>query len=174
MTESDSDQTGTGWLRRTSKALTNLSPLRPLRGAILVVKVVVEIVDVPGNAVRAPRVTRFATSSGMGSVTKGRDCPFKHVKEPKPRSGTPKNKKGRGKKGRSPSENRKSKEEMAQIPCTYFQQGNCRRGDKCLYKHEKVAAPTKEPKRPNSPAPKKKASAKAAPCITQRYACIAK
>ena len=29
-------------------------------------------------------------------------------------------------------------------------------------------------KEPNSPAPKKKASAKAAPCITQRYACIAK
>ena len=72
MTESDSDQTGTGWLRRTSKALTNLSPLRPLRGAILVVKVVVEIVDVPGNAVRAPRVTRYATSSGMGSVTRKR------------------------------------------------------------------------------------------------------
>ena len=29
-------------------------------------------------------------------------------------------------------------------------------------------------KRTNSPAPKKKASAKAAPCIAQRYACIAK
>ena len=40
LTESDSDQTETGWLRRTSKALTNLSPLRPLRGAILVAKVV--------------------------------------------------------------------------------------------------------------------------------------
>ena len=63
---------------------------------------------------------------------------------------------------------------MAKIPCTYFQQGNCRRGDKCFYKIEKVAAPTKEPKRTNGPAPKKKASAKAAPCITQRYARIAK
>ena len=63
---------------------------------------------------------------------------------------------------------------MAKIPCTYFQQGKCRRGDKCFYKHEVAAAPTKDPKRTNSPAPKKKASAKAAPCITQRHACIAK
>ena len=109
-----------------------------------------------------------------GKCDKGKDCPFKHVKDSKPRSTTPKNKKGRVKKGRSRSENRKSKEEMAKIPCTYFQQGNCRRGDKCFYKSEKVAAPTKEPKRTNSPAPEKKASAKAAPGITQRYACIAK
>ena len=74
LTESDSDQTGPGWLRRTSKALTNLSPLRPLRGAILVAKVVVVILDedVPGSALRAPRVTRYATSSGMGSVTRKR------------------------------------------------------------------------------------------------------
>ena len=63
---------------------------------------------------------------------------------------------------------------MAKIPCTYFQQGKCRRGDKCFYKHENAAAPAKDPKRTNSPAPKKKASAKAAPCIAQRYACIAK
>ena len=49
LTESDSDQTETGWLRRTSKALTNLSPLRPLRGAILVAEVVVEIEDEPGT-----------------------------------------------------------------------------------------------------------------------------
>ena len=63
---------------------------------------------------------------------------------------------------------------MAKIPCTYFQQGKCRRGDMFFYKHENAAAPTKDHKRTNSPAPKKKASAKAAPCITQRYACIAK
>ena len=63
---------------------------------------------------------------------------------------------------------------MAKIPCAYFQQGKCPRGDKCFYKRENAAAPTKDPKRTNSPAPKKKASAKAAPCITQRYACIAK
>ena len=106
-----------------------------------------------------------------GKCEKGKDCPYKHVKDSS-RSGTPK-KKGKG-GGRSVSPNRKSKEEMAKIPCTYFQQGKCRRGDKCFYKHEIAAAPTKDPKRTNSPAPKKKASAKAAPCITQRYACIAK
>ena len=108
-----------------------------------------------------------------GKCEKGKDCPYKHVKDSS-RSGTPK-KKGKGKGGsRSGSPNRKSREEMAKIPCTYFQQGKCRRGDKCFYKHEVAAAPTKDPKRTNSPAPKKKASAKAAPCITQRYACIAK
>ena len=63
---------------------------------------------------------------------------------------------------------------MAKILRTYFQQGNCCHGDKCFYKHEKAAAPTKDPKKNNSTAPKKKASAKAAPCITKRYACIAK
>ena len=69
-----SDPIGTGWLRRTSMALINLSPLRPLRGAILEAKVVVEIAveDAPGNVARALRVTRYATSSGMGSVTKER------------------------------------------------------------------------------------------------------
>ena len=45
-----------------------------------------------------------------GKCDKGKDCPFKHVKDPKPRSGTPKNRKGRGKKGRSPSEGRKSRQ----------------------------------------------------------------
>ena len=108
-----------------------------------------------------------------GKCEKGKDCPYKHVKDSS-RSGTPK-KKGKGKGGgRSGSPNRKSREEMAKIPRTYFQQGKCRRGDKCFYKHEVAAAPTKDPKRTNSPAPKKKASAKAAPCITHRYACIAK
>ena len=63
-----------------------------------------------------------------GKCDKGKDCPFKHVKDPKPRSGTPKNRKGRGKKGRSPSEGRKSKEEMAKILCTYFQQGKLQEG----------------------------------------------
>ena len=37
----------------------------------------------------------------------------------------------------------------------------------------KCNCPYKGSKRTNSPAPKKKAGAKAAPCITQRYACIA-
>ena len=107
-----------------------------------------------------------------GKCEKGKDCPYKHVRESS-RSGTPK-KKGKGKGNKSSSPTRKSKEEMAKTPCTYFQQGKCRRGDKCFYKHEVAAAPAKDPKRTNSPAPKKKASAKAAPCIVQRYACIAK
>ena len=108
-----------------------------------------------------------------GKCEKGKDCPYKYVKDTS-RSGTPK-KKGKGKgNGRSRSPSKMSREEMAKTPCTYFQQGKCRRGDKCFYKHENAAAPTKDPKRTNRPAPKKKASANAAPCITKRYACIAK
>ena len=55
-------------------ALINLSPLRPLRRAILEAKVVVEIVaeDAPENVARVLRVTRYATSSGVGSATKTR------------------------------------------------------------------------------------------------------
>ena len=50
-----------------------------------------------------------------------------------------------------------SKEEMAKTPCIYHAQGKCRRGDKCFYKHDdKAAAATKDTKRANSPAPKKK------------------
>ena len=58
-----------------------------------------------------------------GNCEKGKDCPYKPVKDAS-RSGTAK-KKGKGKgSGRSVSPTRKSKEEMAKIPCTYFQQGN--------------------------------------------------
>ena len=78
-----------------------------------------------------------------GKCEKGKDCPYKYVKDTS-RSGTPK-KKGKGKgNGRSRSPSKMSREEMAKTPCTYFQQGKCRRGDKCFYKHENAAAPTKE------------------------------
>ena len=94
-----------------------------------------------------------------GKCDKGKGCPFKHAKDPKPRSTTPK-KKGRGKKGCSPSEKQKSKLEMAKILIA----GGGTRAFTIMIK----LLP------PQSPAQKKKASAKAAPCITQRYACIAK
>ena len=166
-TKNDSGPTETGWLRKINKARINPSPLRLLRGAILEAKGTEEIedADILENAARVVRETRFCYKFRDGKCDKGRDFPFKHVKEPKPRSTTPKNKKRRGKEARSPSENRKSKEEMAKIPCTYFQQGNCRRGDKCFYKHEKVAAPMKKPKRTNSPAPKKRPVQKLRPAL---------
>ena len=44
-----------------------------------------------------------------GNCDKGKDCPFKHVKDPKPRSITPKNKRGRGKKEEGPITIRESK-----------------------------------------------------------------
>ena len=66
-----------------------------------------------------------------------------------------------------------SKEEMAKTPCIYHAQGKCRRGDKCFYKHDKAAAATKDTKRANSPAPKKKSKdSTAAPCLIQKFACI--
>ena len=70
-----------------------------------------------------------------GKCDKGKDCPFKHVKEPRRDRSTSskKGKKGKGRgRSRSPSSTKLSKEEMAKIPCTYFQQGNCRRGDECF------------------------------------------
>ena len=124
-----------------------------------------------------------------GKCDKGKNCPFKHVKDKgKGRTQSPK---GRG-RTRSPSKGGKkddkrkklSREEMAKTPCTYFAQGKCNRGDKCFYKHEeKGAAATKDTKRTNSPAPKKKAKdSNATPCIKtsthecmlQKFACIAK
>lgn len=105
-----------------------------------------------------------------GKCDKGKDCSYKHAKA-KERSGTPKGKKGGGKGGNKPS---MTKEEMAKTPCTYFQQGNCKRGDKCYFKHEGKAAAAGD-KRLNSPAPKPKGKpkAKAAPCIPKGFALIA-
>ena len=111
-----------------------------------------------------------------GTCDKGKKCPFKHVKEDKSRTQSP-----RRTKTRSPSRGNKddkgkkmSKEEMAKTPCIYHAQGKCRRGDKCFYKHDdKAAAATKDTKRDNSPAPKKKSKdSTAAPCLIQKFACI--
>ena len=119
-----------------------------------------------------------------GQCDKGKNCPYKHVKDDKARTKSP-----RRKNTRSPSRGNKgdkgkklSKEEMAKTPCIYYAQGKCNRGDKCYYKHEdKAAAATKDsPKRTNSPAPKKDKKGKdsnAAPCLIdrcQKFACIAK
>ena len=113
-----------------------------------------------------------------GQCDKGKKCPFKHVKEDKSRTQLP-----RRNKTRSPSRGNKDdkgkkmpKEEMAKTPCIYHAQGKCRRGDKCFYKHDdKAAAATKDTKRANSPAPKKKAKeSNAAPCLIQKFACIAR
>ena len=130
------------------------------------------------------RRARSATSSKRVNVIRGRNCPFKHVKDGKARTKSP-----RRKNTRSPSRGNKgdkgkklSKEEMTKTPCIYYAQGSCSRGDKCYYKHEdKAAAATKDsPKRTNSPAPKKDKKGKdsnAAPCLIdrcQKFACIAK
>ena len=53
-------------------------------------------------------------------------------------------------KCKSSSSTKLSREEMAKTPCTYSQQGKCRRGDKCFYKHESAAAPTKDPNEPTA------------------------
>ena len=123
-------------------------------------------------------------------MRQGEELPIQAC-EGKGKGGRTSSPKGRG-RTRSPSKGGKkddkrkklSHEEMAKIPCTYFAQGKCNRGDKCFYKHEeKGAAATKDTKRTNSPAPKKKAKeSNAAPCIEasthdcmlQKLACIAK
>ena len=100
-------------------------------------------------------------------------CPFKHVKDDKSRTQSP-----RRNRTRSPSKGNKddkgkkmSKEEMAKTPCIYHAQGKCKRGDKCFYKHDdKAAAATKDTKRTNSPAPEKKGLIDSHP----KFACVAK
>ena len=68
-----------------------------------------------------------------------------------------------------------SKEEMAKTPCRYDQQGTCRRGDKCFFKHGEKAAPAPKTKpRKDSPKPKAKGDTKkAAICLSNRFACLA-
>ena len=113
-----------------------------------------------------------------GQCDKGKKCPFKHVKDDKSRTQSPKRTKTRSpSRGKKDDKGKKmSKEEMARTPCIYFAQGKCRRGDKCFYKHEdKAAAAAKDPKRANSPAPKKKnKDSTAAPCLIEKFACIAR
>ena len=127
-----------------------------------------------GRSQSAKGDKRCVTSFGMESVKRAKTVPTSMSRTPQDLAPLLKNGKGKGNSGRSRCPSKMSREETAKTPCTYFQQGKCRRDDKCFYKRENAAAPTKDPKRTNSPAPKKKASAKAAPCITQRYACIAK
>ena len=143
-------------------------PAAPAQGERIVAKEKV-IEDDPTVEARVQKGIRYITSFGM---RKERTVPTSMSKIPQDL--VPRKRRERARAVVEVSPNRKSKEEMAKIPCAYFQQGKCRRGDKRFYKHENAAAPTKDPKRTNSPAPKRKASAKAAPCITQRYACIAK
>ena len=95
-----------------------------------------------------------------GQCDKGKKCPYKHVKDDKARTQSP-----RRTKTRSPSRGNKddkgkkmSKEEMAKTPCIYHAQGKCRRGDKCFYKHDdKVPLPPKTPKFQIHPLPKRRA-----------------
>ena len=109
-----------------------------------------------------------------GKCNLGKACQYRHESPKRSKSD-----KGKGKsrdRPRSPCKGKPkkmSREEMAKTPCTYFQKGNCRRGDKCYYKRETSAAPAKEKKRSrqNSPAAKKE-SQKGAVCI--QHACIAK
>ena len=112
-----------------------------------------------------------------GQCDKGKKCPFKHVQDDKSRTQSP-----RRNRTRSPSKGNKddkgkkmSKEEMAKTPCIYHAQGKCRRGDKCSYKHDdKAAAATKDTKRTNLPAPKKKGKEpNAAPCLVDRQSKLA-
>ena len=95
-----------------------------------------------------------------GKCSRGDKCKFEHGG----RRDSPKRT-----KTRSPSAKRKSKEEMAKIPCVYFQKGKCTRGDKCLYMHAEKATPAAktEPKaKPKAKAtPAKLASATATPAM---------
>ena len=113
-----------------------------------------------------------------GQCDKGKKCQLKHVKEDKSRTQSPTRSKTRSpSRGNKDNKGKKmSKEEMAKTPCIYHAQGKCRRGGRCFYKHDdKAAAATKDTKRANSPAPKKKGKEySAAPYLIEKFACIAR
>ena len=77
-----------------------------------------------------------------GQCDKGRKCPFKHVKDDKARTQSPKRSNTRSpSKGNKGEKGKKlSKDEMTKTPCNCHAQGKCNRGDKCYYKHEDKAA----------------------------------
>ena len=111
-----------------------------------------------------------------GQCDKGKKCPFKHVQDDKSRTQSPRRNRTRSpSKGNKDDKGKKMSKEMAKTPCIYHAQGKCRRGDKCSYKHDdKAAAATKDTKRTNLPAPKKKGKEpNAAPCLVDRQSKLA-
>ena len=89
-------------MKRTSR-LKSLSPLHPLRGENIVEKEK----ESRGRS-QSAKGDKICYKFRDGKCEKGKDCPYKHVKDTS-RSGTPK-KKGKGKgSGRSASPSRKSK-----------------------------------------------------------------
>ena len=113
-----------------------------------------------------------------GKCAKGKDCKFKHEKpkrDPSKKRQPSRERNESRDKSTDKEKKRMTKEEMAKTPCRYDQQGTCRRGDKCFFKHGEKAAPAPKTKpRKDSPKPKAKGDTKkAAICLSNRFACLA-
>ena len=167
--EKDSDQAGTESWKRTNN-LKSPSPLHPLRGAKIAAKV---IEDVHVVAARVPKVTRFATSLGTENVKKEKTVLISMSKTPSQDLVPPK-RRGRGRV--SPFKD--VKEGTAKTPCTYFQQDKCRRRvvASVFISMKMQLLPQRIQSEQIALHQRRRlaGSAKAALCITQRYACIAK
>ena len=149
--EKDSDQAGTESWKRTNN-LKSPSPLHPLRGAKIAAKV---IEDVHVVAARVPKVTRFATSLGTENVKKEKTVLISMSKTPSQDLVPPKR---RGRARVSPLQRCQGRNGQNPVHLLPTGQMSSSCGGKCFYKHENAAAPTKDPKRTNSRAPKKKVS----------------
>ena len=94
-----------------------------------------------------------------GKCAKGKDCKFKHEKpkrDPSKKRQPSRERNESRDKSTDKEKKRMTKEEMARTPCRYDQQGTCRRGDKCFFKHGEKAAPAPKTKpRKESPKPGK-------------------
>ena len=74
-----------------------------------------------------------------GKCTKGKACPWKHImaktreRSPSPERGRT-NKRGSKSRSRSRSGSREQRD-TSEVPCKFFAEGKCTRGDQCFYKH---------------------------------------
>ena len=169
--EKDSVQTETESLKRTNRP-KSLSPLHPLRGAKIAARERAIEVD-PVAEARVEKGIGYVTNSGMVSVKRVKTVPTSMSKIPQDLA--------------PPKRRVRAKAVAEVVPLTESQGKRWPRSHALTSNRANVVVvtnvstnmklqlhPQRIQKRTNSPAPKKKASAKAAPCITQRYACIAK
>jgi hypothetical protein len=168
-------QTETELWRKTNR-LTSPSPLLPLSRARIVEKESIEAVHGLAAA-RVVRVKRYATNSGMENEKRAKIIPVSASRNPNLDLALPKRigRRVRAMGGPNPHQHPECQRKRWQRSFAHtFNRAIVAMVTNVFTNVRKQLLPLRIRKKNNSTAPKKKASAKAAPCITKRYACIAK